>query len=80
MKVLQHGTWHDQWSLEVVCEGCGALLLVEEQNVKPTKGKKDKFECLCADCGKVIDIASELIHPRIVKHLEPTREYTSYYD
>ncbi len=79
MKVLKHGNWNDDWSLEVTCDGCNALLKVEEEDVQPAYDKYNKFFCECPDCKKGIDLDEKSIHPRIVKKVETTRKYSGDY-
>lgn len=77
MKVLKPGFWHDDWTLELVCPHCEVTLQIDESDVKPTHYTNGKFECTCIDCCKPINIIPDLIHPRIIKKLEPSRKCSS---
>ncbi len=78
MKIVKVGKWHLPWTTEVVCGTCEAILLVEEKDVKPTFDKNDKFYCVCAACGKSIDIPAKEIAMRVREEVGAKRTYRSY--
>ncbi len=77
MKVLKTGSWLKPWSIEVECtnQDCGALLLVEEGDVKATSNSYN-FHVKCVVCNQDITLKSERISSRVRKEVEKTREWT----
>lgn len=75
MKVVKHGNWFEPWTAEVVCLTCGAVLLVEEADVRPTFNKYGVFECVCAECEKIVRLESGNIAPRVREAVKKKRKY-----
>lgn len=82
MKVIEKGNWDNPWSMEIRCcvSSCGAKLLVEENDVKPTYNNcSDKYYCVCMICGKSIPIVHSEIPLRVKEVVDKKRSY-SYTD
>lgn len=75
MKVLKEGKWNVPWTTEVDCKTCEAKLLVEESDVKPTYDVSNSFYCVCAICGKEINIPAKDIALRVKEKVEKSRRY-----
>jgi hypothetical protein len=80
MKVIEKGNWDNPWSMEIRCceSSCGAKLLVEEDDVKPTYNCGSKYYCICMICGKSISLVHTDIPLRVKEVVDKKRKYSSY--
>lgn len=77
MKVVKEGKWNVPWSDEFPCGTCEAVLLVEEDDVKPVDNASGKYYFVCAVCGKQNDLPSKGIAQRVREAVDKKRKYWS---
>lgn len=77
MKVLKEGKWNVPWTMEVDCRTCEARLLVEEPDVKPVDNESTKYYCVCAICGKHVDLPCKDIALRVRETVDKKRKFWS---
>ncbi|MDD5252100.1 MAG: hypothetical protein PHT12_05735 [Patescibacteria group bacterium] len=80
MKIVKEGKWNNPWSAEMTCTNgsCGAVLMVEESDVKATYGASAKFHFTCSVCGSDSNIPSKDLPPRVMGKVEKTRKYAPF--
>lgn len=79
MKIIKEGKWSKKWKKEYACsnEACGAIVLVEEDDLKATENKTNDNYFNCGSCGKANYVESKDLLPRIIQKLNGKRKYYS---
>lgn len=77
MKVLKEGKWNIPWTGEFSCPTCEARLLVEEADVLPVDNEPNRYECVCAICGKRFSLKKDEIAQRVREAVDKKRKYWS---
>lgn len=78
MKVIKSGKWNNPWSDEFTCTTCGAVLHVEESDLKAHDNDLDANYFICVECGKNNTISKDSLPLRIKEYLNKIRKYSAY--
>ena len=72
MRILSKLNHKLNWSLRIMCDGCGSLLEVEKEDIYRTKcyyyngETSDCYTTVCPNCGREKDISSSLLPSDII--------------